>query len=184
MEWNIQIGSVNQRVRLPDSMPDNSEFDLTINDRVLKGKWQRATRTLFLMDPARPGVWMPLFTRTKTTTRFPGESDVVTTIEFTPPGSTHPLCYDSTVSLHIPGQEGRDGATIKKPKVVRSQMTGKVLKILVKAGDSVASGDPLLIVEAMKMENRVLAVSAGVVDTVKVTEGETISSGKELIRLK
>ena len=53
-----------------------------------------------------------------------------------------------------------------------------------KAGDQVASGDTLMIIEAMKMENRVLASTAGILDSVKVNEGETVASGAELVRYK
>jgi biotin carboxyl carrier protein len=88
------------------------------------------------------------------------------------------------VSLHIPGQESRAAAAAKKPRVIRSQITGKVLKVLVKPGDSVASGDTLIIIEAMKMENRVMASTNGVVDQVKITEGDTVAAGAELIRFK
>lgn len=72
-----------------------------------------------------------------------------------------------------PTNKGQVGAT----------MSGSVLQILVKKGDKVKKGDPLMITEAMKMETSLEAHFDGVVDHVYVTEGEAISSGDLLIEL-
>lgn len=186
MEWTVQVGAKTQRVKLPDVIPDNVEFTFELDGKPSVAKWQRATKTLFVKDVSSEtrgeSTWQPLFTRNRSISKFPGESDVNVSLEFTPPGSPHTLCCESVVSMHVPGLDGRDSGASKKPKVVRSQITGKVLKVFVKPGDAINTGDTLLIVEAMKMENRVTASFAGTVESVKVTEGETISSGKELVR--
>ena len=58
---------------------------------------------------------------------------------------------------------------------VVSPMPGTVLKVNVNNGDTVASGDVILILEAMKMENEIVAPCAGKV-TLKVTAGETVDT--------
>ncbi|MEF3317621.1 biotin/lipoyl-containing protein [Peptoniphilus grossensis] len=58
---------------------------------------------------------------------------------------------------------------------VISPMPGTVLRLNVNNGDTVASGDVLLILEAMKMENEIVAPCAGKV-TLKVTAGETVDT--------
>ena len=58
---------------------------------------------------------------------------------------------------------------------VVSPMPGTVLKLNVNNGDTVASGDVILILEAMKMENETVAPCAGKV-TLKVTAGETVDT--------
>lgn len=188
MEWNVTLNgkeAKRQRVKLPDAIPDNAEFELQVNGRTVKARWQRTTKALYILDVKHTGdSWTAIHTRTKTVSKFPGESDLSVNAEFTPAGAKHTQCMDATVALYIPGQEGREGAAAKKPKVVRSQITGKVLKVFIKAGDTVKAGDTLLIVEAMKMENRILAISPGVVETVKASEGDTIATGAELVRFK
>lgn len=72
-----------------------------------------------------------------------------------------------------PTNKGQVGAT----------MSGSVLQILVKKGDKVKKGDPLMITEAMKMETSLEAHFDGTVDHIYVTEGEAISSGDLLIEL-
>ena len=60
---------------------------------------------------------------------------------------------------------------------VRSEIAGSVWKIEVAVGDTVAEDDPLLILEAMKMEIPLLAPRAGIVVEIRVAEGEAIAEG-------
>jgi pyruvate carboxylase subunit B len=66
---------------------------------------------------------------------------------------------------------------------VKSVMPGVVKEIRVQAGDTVQSGQPLLILEAMKMENEIRAPLDGVVANVHVAEGEAVEKGSPLIDL-
>ena len=54
----------------------------------------------------------------------------------------------------------------------------------VKAGDSVKSGDVLAILEAMKMENEIMAPHDGVVATVHVNKGESVDTGTPIVSLQ
>lgn len=65
-----------------------------------------------------------------------------------------------------------------------SPMPGKILKILVQAGDTVSENQPLMILEAMKMENEVVAAKGGVVAGIHVTEGKTVNAGDPLITIQ
>ena len=69
------------------------------------------------------------------------------------------------------------GGTLTAP------MPGKVVKLLVKEGDSVTEGQPLLIMEAMKMQNELRATSAGKVFKITVQEGATVETGGTLMIL-
>ncbi len=67
------------------------------------------------------------------------------------------------------------GGTLTAP------MPGKVVKLLVQEGDPVSEGQPLLIMEAMKMQNELRAVSEGVITKVTTSEGATVETGSALI---
>ncbi len=67
--------------------------------------------------------------------------------------------------------------------VVRAPMPGKVLEVLVATGDSVAEGDPLVRVEAMKMEVDLTAEFAGTVDSVHVSAGDLVDPDAALVTL-
>ena len=62
-------------------------------------------------------------------------------------------------------------------------MPGKVVSIAVKAGDKVAKGQPLAVMEAMKMEHTIAAPQDGVVDEVLYAPGDQVTEGAELLRL-
>jgi len=64
---------------------------------------------------------------------------------------------------------------------VLSLMPGKIVRVLVKAGDEVAEGQDLLVVEAMKMENAVQAPSAGRVQELLVAPGDAVEAGAPLV---
>ncbi|MAT70547.1 MAG: acetyl-CoA carboxylase biotin carboxyl carrier protein subunit [Planctomycetaceae bacterium] len=67
------------------------------------------------------------------------------------------------------------------PGAVVSPMAGTVKTVEVKEGDEVAAGDVLIVLEAMKMENKISAPKAGVVKSVAVTEGQGVQDGQELV---
>jgi pyruvate carboxylase subunit B len=69
-------------------------------------------------------------------------------------------------------------------KVVLSMMPGIVREVRVEPGDTVAAGDALLILEAMKMENEIRAALAGTVKTVHVAADSTVNKGDALVTLE
>ncbi len=77
----------------------------------------------------------------------------------------------------------REAAAHGDVDIVRSPMQGTVLRVGVAAGDEVTAGQVLVVVEAMKMENEILAHHAGEVEAVEVAEGDQVASGQALVRL-
>ena len=66
---------------------------------------------------------------------------------------------------------------------ITAPMPGKVLKVLVRDGDLVEAGQPMVVIEAMKMETTLAAESAALVKHVRVEEGQTVDHGAVLIEL-
>ena len=71
-----------------------------------------------------------------------------------------------------------------KPGDITTPMPGRIVKIFVNPGDQVAMGDPLLVVEAMKMENQIQAPVAGTVGTVYIKEGDHVNPDETLLLLE
>ena len=63
-------------------------------------------------------------------------------------------------------------------------MPGKVVRVLVKAGDEVKAGQGIVVVEAMKMQNEMKASHAGRVVEVRVHDGDTVGAGDILVALE
>ncbi|MGH7388207.1 MAG: acetyl-CoA carboxylase biotin carboxyl carrier protein subunit [Candidatus Rokuibacteriota bacterium] len=74
------------------------------------------------------------------------------------------------------GAAGGHGA-----QTVRAPLPGRVTHVAVQAGDTVQAGDPLLVIEAMKMENEFRASLAGTVSEVRVQAGQAVNGGDVLM---
>jgi biotin carboxyl carrier protein len=68
--------------------------------------------------------------------------------------------------------------------IALSPMPGKVIKVLVAEGDTVAAGAALCVVEAMKMENEIFAEHAGRVSRVHVRAGDAVEGGAPLVAIE
>lgn len=80
----------------------------------------------------------------------------------------------------IGGSSGHEATSLSP----RAPMPGLVRQILVKKGDKVKSGDPVAVMEAMKLQTTLCAGGDAVVEAVLVKEGEMIAEGVELVQLK
>ena len=68
-----------------------------------------------------------------------------------------------------------------KVKKVAFEMAGTILGVKVKVGDSVQVGDVVCILEAMKLENEVVANAAGVIKSIAVSKGDAVQNGQLLV---
>jgi len=63
---------------------------------------------------------------------------------------------------------------------VRAQMPGKVIRVLKAVGDSVAQGEAVVVLEAMKMEVQITAPQAGTIAELPVSVGDQVANGQTL----
>jgi len=68
-------------------------------------------------------------------------------------------------------------------QIIDAPLAGNVFKVLVRNGDSVAEGDVVIILEAMKMETEIRSAYTGTVSDILVSDGDAVSSGQSLISL-
>lgn len=67
---------------------------------------------------------------------------------------------------------------------IHAIMPGRITSILVKPGEEVSVGTPLVILEAMKMQNEIVSHKVGRVTSIKVQEGDTVSKDEILIQIR
>ena len=72
-------------------------------------------------------------------------------------------------------------ASLAAGEVVKSPMPGNILKINVTLGQKVKEGDVLIVLEAMKMENEIVAPKAGSVAQIAVSKGQVVETGSPLV---
>ncbi len=73
------------------------------------------------------------------------------------------------------------GAEASGKAEIRTAMPGKVVRVMVAAGDTVSKGDGVIVVEAMKMQNEMKSPKDGVVSEIKASEGDTVGAGDVLV---
>jgi acetyl/propionyl-CoA carboxylase alpha subunit len=76
--------------------------------------------------------------------------------------------------------QGRRGAGAEGPRPVKAPMPGRVVRLLVEAGDEVVEGQGIVVIEAMKMQNELKSPKAGRVVRVAAAVGDTVGSGDVL----
>lgn len=86
--------------------------------------------------------------------------------------------YNEEALLH---ESLKAGGSMGAGNELSSGMPGKIVKVFVKPGDVLKQGDPILIMEAMKMENEMRAASDVKIKEIFVKEGENVESGATLV---
>lgn len=80
-------------------------------------------------------------------------------------------------------ESGNDALIPANSAEVRAGIPGSIFKVLVKVGDTVSKGQPVIVIEAMKMEIEVAAVADGVVSSVRVNQGDVVVNNQLLVTL-
>jgi pyruvate carboxylase subunit B len=83
-----------------------------------------------------------------------------------------------------PSGKGNRRPTATTPGHVTTSMPGTVIDVLVKIGDSVQAGDPVLVTEAMKMETEIQAPIAGKIHAIHVQKGDSVNPDEALIEIE
>lgn len=97
----------------------------------------------------------------------------------------HLQAYSPVVAPPQPSAEPYPQAEVAQAdsNAMTAPMPGKILKVLVNLGDKVSENQPLMILEAMKMENEVVAASTGQVVGVHISAGQVVNAGDPLITI-
>jgi biotin carboxyl carrier protein len=130
-----------------------------------------------------PGVWALRDGHAQVIAQVDGAAPKLS-VEITVPGRD-PLMVPVEVvparSPRLAALAQRPSAASNAPTALRAPMPGRVVKILVKAGDRVSVGQPTIVVEAMKMENELRATRAGTVQALRCEEGAAVEAGQDLV---
>jgi glutaconyl-CoA decarboxylase len=158
--FSVEIDGKPCRVELLNEPEFGKPFLVKINGRTYKvelGKFDENTPFFVRVNNKPYKVQYEIVKRTPASTRVMEP--------------TLPISRKQPLSRPIVGREN----------AVAAPMPGIVVSLKVKVGDSVNVGQPLCILEAMKMENEITAPKAGVVKEIRVSEGSSVSQGQPII---
>jgi biotin carboxyl carrier protein len=96
------------------------------------------------------------------------------------------------VDIHLPqgtfrildAPSKKRSSSQKEEGDLTAPMPGKIIKICAKTGDTVKSGDVLMVLEAMKMEHKIISPQNGTVEKLKFQEGDRVQQGEILLEIK
>ncbi|MDY3079730.1 MAG: biotin/lipoyl-containing protein [Oscillospiraceae bacterium] len=112
-----------------------------------------------------------------------GEAMLIDEYEAYAPAAPAPVVAAAPVAAAAPAAPAAApaGAALAAGEVVKSPMPGNILKINVSQGQKVEEGDVLLVLEAMKMENEVVATKSGTVAQIVTAKGAVVETGSPLV---
>jgi 3-methylcrotonyl-CoA carboxylase alpha subunit len=152
-----------ERVFEPRVRPDGDEAEVTLDGRTFR----------LGLEPLAPGVW-----RVR-------ESERSFVLHLARDGASIHAFWDGVAYTLEEEREGsRGGAHRHDAGGLEAPMPGRVAAVHVAAGERVARGQELLVVEAMKMENALRAPRDGVVRAVHVAPGDMVAPGRALVELE
>lgn len=108
----------------------------------------------------------------------PQVSPAVPVQEATPAGD---LAAAAPVSEEIVEPAPVSSSTPAGADAIAAPMPGTILKVLVNVGDAVKANQPIMILEAMKMENEIVATNDGTITGIHVNQGDMVQPGDALI---
>jgi biotin carboxyl carrier protein len=168
--FSVKVGG---KERVVDLDGDGEELRVVVDGRPL-GAEVRALGA---------GVWAFREGESQTLAWVDGEGAKLT-VEVRPPGRDPVLVHTEiadTRAAQAAAMKQRAGASSSAPVTLRSPIPGRVVKVLVRAGERVTAGQATVVLEAMKMENELRAPRAGTVHEVRCAEGAAVEAGQDLI---
>lgn len=169
-------------VTLPHDLGYDSWVPVKIGDKNYELMLHSGLGSIFLKD--EKGLERSIKLRSSSISRFPGESEYNCTLEMVMAGPSLMHRFEAAVSPYVPGGAFRKKEGAEGGATMRSPMVGKVIKVFVANGDQVNKGQELCIIEAMKMENKILAPVSGLVSGTKVSDGDHVAIGDQLMKIE
>ena len=181
MKWKLSFATDQNSilVDLPNNPRSGEWTSLQIDDVTWQAQWHETLSCLYLKDAN--GLEQAVRVRYGSIAQFPGEAQAVITLELAESGHSLIGKFQATAETFLPGAVGRGKKANAAGSLVRAPMVGKVLGVRVQSGDTVAKGQELLVIEAMKMENKIVSPAAGVVKEVNCAAGDQTKIGQKLV---
>tara|TARA_B100001094_G_scaffold218491_1_gene212596 strand:+ start:984 stop:1529 length:546 start_codon:yes stop_codon:yes gene_type:complete len=180
MVWKIKSPEKEWSVKLPSYLSKSSDAKCQVNGEEVCFKWDDAEKIITIIEN---GCEQNYHIRNFSAVKFPGECETQLEIELVGRSDESVGYFTGTAEIHVPGQENRIAAASGGKTTVRSPIAGNILSIAVENGHEVQKGDTLMIIEAMKMENKILASRNGKISDLSTNTGDQVPPGQKLLTI-
>lgn len=110
-----------------------------------------------------------------------GKAMLIDEYEAYAPAAPAPVAAAPVAAAPAAAPAAPAGAALAAGEVVKSPMPGNILKINVAQGQKINEGDVLIVLEAMKMENEIVATKSGTVAQIVTAKGAVVETGAPLV---
>ncbi len=159
----------------------NHPFQVAINDKILEVSPQAAGELDLIADGE--GFFHILKNQKSYKAEIQSVDYATKTFTFKINGSIHTAKINDMYDRLI-DQLGMKVGVTQKVGDIKAPMPGLVIEVAVEVGQSVAKGDKVLILEAMKMENVIKAAGDGIVKAIHTIKGQPVEKGQLLIEME
>lgn len=182
MEWLSKNRNQDYRVRLLGQACLSQWLPVKVNEQSFEVCWNPKLASIFVREAGKPYSEKPLRLHSFECTQDLEEMSKQIKLQGSFQG--YGFCSELELTLKAPGVDQRMASQQNKPSRIRSPMVGKVLSVRAELGQLVQKGDELLVIEAMKMENKIFAPSSGIVESISCQQGQQVALGEDLLSLK
>lgn len=181
MEWVIKSGETVGHMKILKVLSGH-KFLVRFQEQCYRARWQQQTHTLFLQKEEQPGFYSAMescfHVRSQVVTRPGQKAERVQDISLVGHGGISFI--RATLTPLSVSRRKREKTAEETSFRCYSPITGKIVKILARQGQKLGVGEVVMIIEAMKMENRILADCTGLLSQLTFKEGDSIRQGDEL----
>jgi len=185
MHWFVRSKSKTSKVKIPFATNPNQACLVAHEGVQTKLLWHQPCATLQMIDAN--DVEHNIAIRSVDYRNDPdtGSYHIALSYRTTPQHNGQVIdAHWAELQRYAPGLEQRQAAQKKQGAVIRAPITGKLIGLDVKEGDIVTAGQTLLVIEAMKMENKIKAPIAGTVSKITTKIGDQAKTNQELLSIK
>lgn len=181
MQWNNTIGNKQHKVSILHHITAGRWVDIKVDEEPWQLLWQPQLSTIYVRKSHRS---IEYCLRLKKISMSKDPEDFIYSIQTEADLDSGLEASLNSISLHVLEWDSRNKSRQDKPVKLRSPMVGKILNILVSDSDEVKKGQELLVIEAMKMENKITAPCDGIIEKLKVSIGQQIAIQDDMLTIK
>tara|TARA_A100001015_G_C14829248_1_gene647928 strand:- start:407 stop:955 length:549 start_codon:yes stop_codon:yes gene_type:complete len=179
LDWTIESRGEKYQVEAPVTILGSGLFKVYCNKQEFYFRWQESTRTFFQVN-RETGLEKCLRVKGGFPLSHDGENDELS--YQLDDGGTQPVFHRIYPSYLEIANRFRGRKTGQQ--LIKASITGKVLGVFKAAGEPIAAGEKFAVIEAMKMENNIVAPCAGICTEIMISEGNMVSMGSPLMMIK